>query len=156
MTPTDVRDRLADALSVIVRQASLPRSFDRVSERAGIHIERTGFPILRAIGAGPARVTALAAELGVDLSTMSRQVRALEDAGLITRTPDPADGRAAVLALTPEGIEVLKRLRASRRSLVAEQVADWDERDVEHLADLLTRLSERFVAERPEEPLVTR
>jgi DNA-binding MarR family transcriptional regulator len=151
-----VRDRLADALSVIVRQASLPRAFERVSERAGILIERTGFPILRAIGSGPARVTALAAELGVDLSTMSRQVRALEEAGLITRTPDPADGRAAVLALTPEGVEVLKRLRASRRSLVAEQVGDWDEQDVERLADLLTRLSERFVAERTEEPAVTR
>jgi DNA-binding MarR family transcriptional regulator len=146
MADTDARARLADAVGVFVRQVTRPGNFDRMSERAGISVERTGFPILRAVENGPVRVSVLAAELGVDLSTMSRQVRALQDAGLLTRSADPDDGRAAVLALSAEGEEVLDRVRASRRSLIAEQLTGWDEADIELLADLLGRLNLSFQA----------
>lgn len=148
-TVTTSRDEdlaeLADSLAMVVRQANLPRSFDRLAEAAGVRLERTAFPILRSVALGTVRLSALAAELDVDLSTMSRQVRAIEDAGLLVRSPDPVDGRAVVLALTAEGTEVLKRMRATRRTLVGQQLEDWTDQDVADLARLLRRLADRFL-----------
>ena len=101
---------------------------------------------------GTVGLSALADELDVDLSTMSRQVRALEQSELLARSADPADGRAVVLALTPEGGELLKRMRATRRTLVGEQLDDWSDGDVADLARLLRRLADRFLHP-PVEPL---
>ncbi len=50
-----------------------------------------------------ARVGTLAAELGVSSPTLSDAVASLEAKGLLRRTPDPDDGRASILTLTPEG-----------------------------------------------------
>jgi len=148
-TTTTSRDddlaELADSLAMVVRQANLPRSFDRLAEAAGVRLERTAFPILRCVALGTVGLSSLAAELDVDLSTMSRQVRTVEQAGLLARTADPADGRAVVLALTDDGTEVLKRIRATRRSLVGSQLDDWSDEDVADLARLLHRLAERFL-----------
>ncbi|CAM5641705.1 hypothetical protein SCYAM73S_01052 [Streptomyces cyaneofuscatus] len=43
---------------------------------------------------GRQRATELAAYFGVGKATMTRQLRALENLGLVAREPDPADGRA--------------------------------------------------------------
>ena len=47
---------------------------------------------------GRQRATELAAYFGVGKATMSRQLRALEELGLVAREPDPADGRAWLVA----------------------------------------------------------
>lgn len=49
---------------------------------------------------GRQRATELAAYIGVGKATMSRQLRALEELGLVAREPDPADGRAWLVHLT--------------------------------------------------------
>ena len=58
------------------------------------------------------------------------------------RTADPLDGRAAVLAITPSGHRVLERVRAARRSVVAEMLNDWPGTDRSELARLLGQLAE--------------
>jgi DNA-binding MarR family transcriptional regulator/GNAT superfamily N-acetyltransferase len=45
----------------------------------------------------------LARELGLDPGYVSRIVRGFEAAGCVSRSPSPADARASLLALTPEG-----------------------------------------------------
>ena len=50
-----------------------------------------------------ARAT-LVARLGLDKSTVSRQVASLVDLGLVDRAPDPADGRAQVLTAVGRGV----------------------------------------------------
>lgn len=137
---------LSDALATVVRQANLPRSFAKLADVAGVHLDRSAFPILRAVAFGPVRLSALAGDLDVDLSTASRQVRNLEQAGYLLRTPDPDDGRASVLSLTAEGVDVLKRIRATRHALVAESLSDWPDDDVAELARLLERLSSDFLS----------
>ncbi|MEU5691653.1 MarR family winged helix-turn-helix transcriptional regulator [Actinosynnema sp. NPDC020468] len=52
---------------------------------------------------GPPSQQKLAARAGTDTMMTSQVVRKLEDRGLITRAPDPADARARLLALTTEG-----------------------------------------------------
>ncbi|GLX97984.1 MarR family transcriptional regulator [Herbidospora sp. NBRC 101105] len=60
---------------------------------------------------GPVRLGDLAAHEGVSAPTLSRVVGGLENLGLVARTPDPADGRASLISLTPEGEAELGRLR---------------------------------------------
>ena len=52
---------------------------------------------------GPMGVKALAASMGIDSSTVTRQVAPLVDTGLVKRTSHPEDGRAVVLQLSPRG-----------------------------------------------------
>ncbi|WP_274561976.1 MarR family winged helix-turn-helix transcriptional regulator [Streptomyces spiramyceticus] len=89
------------------------------------------------------RATDLAAWFGVGKATMSRQLRALEELGLVTREPDPADGRASLVALTAEGRARFRRVRDARRARYVRKLADWDRAEVAELARLLHQLNER-------------
>ena len=52
---------------------------------------------------------------------MSRQLRALEELGLVAREPDPADGRALLVHLTDEGRARFRSVRDARRDAVRPQ-----------------------------------
>ncbi|GHE81713.1 transcriptional regulator [Streptomyces longispororuber] len=92
---------------------------------------------------GPRRATDLAAFIGVGKATMSRQLRALEQLGLVTREPDPADGRAWLVRLTDEGRTRFRTVRRGRRERYVRQLAGWDRTEVAELARLLRQLNAR-------------
>jgi DNA-binding MarR family transcriptional regulator len=89
---------------------------------------------------GALRLSSLAESLDLDASTVSRQVRQLEDRGLLERTRDPDDGRASRVSLTEQGKERLVAGAERRRALVGSLLEDWPPEDREHLRHLLTRL----------------
>jgi DNA-binding MarR family transcriptional regulator len=91
---------------------------------------------------GRQRATELAAYIGVGKATMSRQLRALEDLGLVAREPDPADGRAWLVHLTEEGRTRVGRVREARRARYVSQLSDWDRREVAELARLIQQLNQ--------------
>jgi DNA-binding MarR family transcriptional regulator len=97
--------------------------------------------LLRLEDAGRQRATDLAAYFGVGKATMSRQLRALEELGLVARTPDPADGRAILVQLTDEGRARFQRVRQARRAKYARRLAAWERAEVAELARLLHRLN---------------
>src|ERR1039457_240262 len=61
---------------------------------------------------GPLRLGTLAEVEGTSAATMCRVVDRLEERKLITRVPDPVDGRASNLELSREGGALLAELRA--------------------------------------------
>ena len=72
--------------------------------------------------------------------SMAQTVHDLETAGLVSRRPDPADGRRAFIELTPAGLELLQTTRARRETWlteVLERELDADERIVLHDALVL-------------------
>ena len=91
--------------------------------------------------AGPLRASDLVARIGLDKSTVSRQVAHLVDLGLVDRAADPVDGRAQVLTPSPEGAARLARIRDVRRARWEDDLSDWPASDVAVLADLLRRLN---------------
>nr|WP_079042080.1 MarR family transcriptional regulator [Streptomyces aureus] len=93
--------------------------------------------------AGPQRATELAGYFGVGKATMSRQLRALEDLGLVARDPDPADGRASLVRLTEEGRDRFRHVRDARRERYVRKLADWDRAEVAELARLLNHFNVR-------------
>lgn len=141
-------DRLATGIS-----ADLERSLTQVGRAIlrlevpadalpdGLHLNRTGLWLLvRVSESAPVRLSEIADSVELDLSTISRQVRDLVAAGLLAKVPDPADGRAALLSITGQGVAVLESVAEARRRVLAAAIADWKEEDRISLANGLLRL----------------
>lgn len=88
---------------------------------------------------GGLRATDLAAHYALDKSTVSRQVAALERAGLVERRLDPDDHRVQVLHLTDSGRLILAQVTESRRAAFRERLAGWPQEDLERFAAYLER-----------------
>jgi DNA-binding MarR family transcriptional regulator len=87
------------------------------------------------------RVSDLAAKLELDASTVSRQIKQLEDKLIVERATDPADGRASLVRLTSFGEEHMQAA-FRRRFLRIKTVLDpWSDTDKAQLKILLTRLA---------------
>lgn len=107
----------------------------------GDQLEVAALPLLRSLEQdGPARLSALAEQLGMDASTISRQVRSLEERGLVERGSDPDDGRASRVRLSARGRAALEAGTARRRALLATVLDRWSSEDREQLRLLLQRL----------------
>lgn len=59
---------------------------------------------------GNASIQRVAEELGIDVTTFSRQVKALEEKCLLAKRVSPDDRRVSLLRLTDEGRQVLDRI----------------------------------------------
>ncbi|WP_051838468.1 MarR family winged helix-turn-helix transcriptional regulator [Streptomyces sp. NRRL WC-3742] len=90
---------------------------------------------------GPANIKALADALGVDSSTVTRQMAPLVASGLVGRVQDPADRRAVRLALTPHGCGQLAEVRDGRAELARRLVADWPPEEQHAFCSLLARFN---------------
>ncbi|WP_189184580.1 MarR family winged helix-turn-helix transcriptional regulator [Streptomyces albiflavescens] len=86
---------------------------------------------------GGCRATDLASHYALDKSTVSRQVAALQRAGLIERRLDPDDHRVQVLHLTEAGTRILAQVTESRRDAFRERLSGWPEEDLERFAAYL-------------------
>ena len=93
--------------------------------------------------------SALAEQLLMDKGQISRTVRDLESLGLVSRTPDPADGRSSLLSPTPEGLQRLAEARHPRESGLADALANWDVEDIARLTQLLHALTTGTTPEAP-------
>jgi DNA-binding MarR family transcriptional regulator len=91
--------------------------------------------------AGPLRASDLVARLGLDKSTVSRQVASLVALGLVDRAADPEDGRAQVLTPSAEGAVRLSKIREARRARWEADLSDWAPEDVATLGRLLGRFN---------------
>jgi DNA-binding MarR family transcriptional regulator len=85
--------------------------------------------------------SALAELLLMDKGQLSRTIRELEGLGLVTRNPDPTDGRASLLSPTAEGLERLAAARHPRESALADALELWDVDDIARLTHYLRALS---------------
>ena len=75
-------------------------------------LQVTGYKLLTFIDrAGSASAHELAERFEMDKSVVSRQVRMLEDLGLIASVPDERDGRLRVLTATPAACTALTEVR---------------------------------------------
>jgi DNA-binding MarR family transcriptional regulator len=71
----------------------------------------------------PLRLSELARREAVTPPTMSRVLAALDEAGLLVRTPDPQDARSALVELSPQGRAMIEQLRTERTAVLAERLA---------------------------------
>lgn len=127
--------------SRLSRISSLARLHGQILARIGLSIEQSAYPILTYLSSfGPSRMTDLADAIGIDLSTLSRQVAVLERRQLVIRTADPFDRRARILRPTESGKEILTKIADAHQKVLAETLSDWSLDDLVHLRILLERL----------------
>ena len=101
-------------------------------------LDRSAYGIMcKLADEGPQRLGALASTFGLDPSTITRQVQALEEMGLAKRVTDPSDRRASILDLNDDGRQVLEQTRAHRRARLQLALSDWPEADLQDFARLL-------------------
>ncbi len=139
-----VQDGVAEADTRRLRAGirALVRRF-AVSERADVAC--CGMTVAQAAtietlaATGPLRLGDLGRRLGITPSTLTRNLERLVENGLVLRTSDPEDARAARVALTAAGQhaaaafeqqeaafghEILERLPPERRRVVVESLQD--------------------------------
>lgn len=73
---------------------------------------------------GPLTPSELAALESVQRPTATRTLNCLEADGLIKRTPDPLDGRSALVTVTAAGRDRLRRLRRRKNVFVARRMQE--------------------------------
>ncbi|EMQ98719.1 MarR family winged helix-turn-helix transcriptional regulator [Paeniglutamicibacter gangotriensis] len=83
----------------------------------------------------------LAEELQVDKATMSRMIKWLEAKGLVTRQPDPADGRAMLVSITDAARAGVVESSAASRQLLRNRLNSWEPEEIKRFADLLSKLN---------------
>jgi DNA-binding MarR family transcriptional regulator len=94
---------------------------------------------------GPLTPSELAARERVQRPTATRVVARLAEEGLVARTPDPEDGRSALVAVTPRGSRLLRDLRTHKEAFLARRLdrLDAEERaTLARAAEILERLLE--------------
>jgi DNA-binding MarR family transcriptional regulator len=72
---------------------------------------------------GPLRLGELAVRESVTAPTMTRVLAALDERGLIVRSPDPDDARSTRVALSEAGAQVLRDVRSQRTALLDARLA---------------------------------
>jgi DNA-binding MarR family transcriptional regulator len=85
-------------------------------------------------------MSALAEMLMMDKGQLSRTVRELEQLGLVTRVPDPKDGRSSILSPTPEGLARLEAARVPQQDGLSHALAGWHVDDIHELTRLMHAL----------------
>jgi len=135
----EVDKQIEQQMTVLLRRVQ--RIHVSTSE-GDVYLDRSAYGIMcRLADEGPQRLGSFATAFGLDPSTITRQVQALERTGLAARTTDVTDRRASILDLTDEGREVLARTRAYRRQRLRDAMSDWSEEDKTEIARLLSKLN---------------
>lgn len=99
-------------------------------------IRRTGSPSMQQV----------AEELGLDITTFSRQVKSLEGKGLLVRRVSPDDRRVSLLGLTPAGEAVMARIdgfMADRIETIFAEMSPFERESVVRSLELLNSALEK-------------
>ena len=128
--PHDIHAERASALAADLRAlvGKMKRRLREQADAGDLTPSQTG-AILRLEKDGPATTSGLARAEGMRPQSMAAVVAALEAQGLVSGSPDPADGRQTLLSLTEACRRRLREGRAARqdwlsRTLLARLSAD--------------------------------
>ena len=85
-------------------------------------------------------ISTLARRVGTSRQAVSQLVQAIEEAGLVERSPNPVDGRSVVVRHTDAGRKILLDALDVMSSIEADYAALTGEADLAELKRLLARL----------------
>ena len=114
---------------------ALARSARRLRQEAGTGLSPSlNAALVTVERSGPLTPSELAAAERVRRPTITRVLARLEEEGLISRTPDPADRRSTLVAITPAGAALLAEGRTRKDAFLSERLDGLSPADRETLA----------------------
>ena len=146
--PTPEPDRHSAAIAEVeTTMGTLSRKIHLVLKEAAVAIDPSlppaGFRLLRLIErCGSIQSSVAADSLSVDRSVVSRQIRQLEELGLVETRTDPSDGRARFLVLTEEGVSRMRSVNPTNRTIMYPLLKEWEIDELESFAAQIARLNE--------------
>lgn len=144
--------KIQEFADLVAASARSARQHERVVRAAGVPVTGASLEALRLVARhGPIAVSEVARRLRVGQSTASRQLRPLEERGLVVRGADPTDARVARLSLSEEGRGVLARVREVSLNDFDVALGDWEPADRKLLAELLERFRKALLEARTDE-----
>jgi DNA-binding MarR family transcriptional regulator len=131
-----------EALARVLRWTSRRANRQRLYGAAAQELSQNEVWLLDAVaGTGRVRLSDLVAWQGVDKSTMTPQVRRLEERGLLQRSADSADRRAVLLTITPRGRALQKRRARAGAALIDALLQEWPAEEREAFAVYFARFA---------------
>ncbi|WP_155349877.1 MarR family winged helix-turn-helix transcriptional regulator [Acrocarpospora pleiomorpha] len=134
----DSMRRLESEMAILLRRIKCV-----VAERArAVHpeLQPSGYLILAWLtDHGPARATSIVENLDIDKGAVSRLLTHLADLGLITRGPDPADGRATLLSASATAAQRVADATTGLRKRFDDKLGDWPDENLADFVDLLSQ-----------------
>ncbi len=136
-------ERLDHTLCIVARSGTLNRLHRALVTSAGVDVDRAAYLVLRMLHVdGAARISDLAAVMGVEPSTASRHVHMLEQRGWVNKRNDAADRRVAVAEVTARGRDLVEQIEAERRRIFDRTLAGWPDADLDTFAGLFERFAD--------------
>lgn len=126
----------------------LVRNFTLLARRHGDEwgMDRAGYLLLRTLEQiGPASINVLADTLGLDGSTVTRQISSMQAAGLVVRETNPEDRRSCIIRPTEEGMERMNQFRERRKATVTALTDSWSAHERRTLSKMLSKLNDSIV-----------
>jgi DNA-binding MarR family transcriptional regulator len=144
MVTTSRAPHLASRLRLAVA-----RTARRLRQEAGGGLSPTLTAALASIeNHGPLTPSELADRERVKRPTATRLLGTLEENGFVARTSDPSDRRSSLIAITPEGRELMRTLRTRKDMYLDQRLRTLSAEDRETL-DRAAGLLERLLEEDP-------
>jgi DNA-binding MarR family transcriptional regulator len=153
MTPTAPALDIDTATRLRIAIGRLSRRLRATAAGAAAGLTPTKISVLlTVVREGPIRLSALAESESLNPTMLSRVIADLVDGGLIARTSDDGDRRAAWVQATPAGEQLARSMRRERTGAVNEALeglAAGDRRLLEQALPALERLAEQLAERRP-------
>lgn len=132
----------ASLLMFIAARAAADRIFSVVREAGFSDVTVAQSRLLMGVDPDGTRLSVLADRAQIAKQTATALVDKLERAGYVVRVPDPSDGRARLVRLTPRAEAALPVARAEEARIEAEWAAHLGTRRMRQLREALTSLRE--------------
>jgi DNA-binding MarR family transcriptional regulator len=135
------RDELGVGLGRLQRLLSSRRVYTLHAQAAKVDLSQQAAQVLRALADTPAQPVAdVARAARMDVGAVSRQLRSLEEGGLVARNSSPSHGSVVLVEATPEGVATASRFEQTQTRHMAEALADWTPDERALLGTMLLRL----------------
>lgn len=135
---------------VEIEMAVLARTLEKLHRRSDIYrdLDRASYLIARTLeDSGPVSINGLASTLGLDPTTVTRQVAAMETSRLLLRRADPDDGRVSLISLSRNGRRRMRAVQLARRERLATLLGSWTDDDRRQLGHLLSKFNHELSQE---------
>lgn len=128
-------------LTRLQRLLSSRRVHAGMAGAARVALPQQAMNVLRALGdRDPLPVGDLARAARMDTGAVSRQIRVLEEEGLVERRSSPQHGSIVLVVATPVGAAMARRFERVRGAQLSRALSDWTPEERAQLGELMLRL----------------
>lgn len=137
---------LYTSLSALAYTMTGNRAHSRLRQEADVPVDRASLAVLRVLASAgsPLRMGELADALMVQAPHVTREVRRLEEQGMVETTREPGDQRARRAAVTEDGRDAVSRAEATGKQWLAEALQDFSAGDLRTTAAVINCIVDVF------------